>query len=133
MEISVKQSQKAIIWLCMAHFVCDIYTGFLNPIMPFIAAKLGFSMAVATVILSISQICSNMFQPVFGFFADNILHRFFIFWGLLPLFCCSCFWNSLFCWSFCSFMLLSPVLHCRYISPGLKRRIFAHTAKHLMS
>ena len=83
MEISVKQSQKAIIWLCMAHFVCDIYTGFLNPIMPFIAAKLGFSMAVATVILSISQICSNMFQPVFGFFADNILHRFFIFWGLI--------------------------------------------------
>ena len=83
MEISVKQSQKAIIWLCMAHFVCDIYTGFLNPIMPFIAAKLGFSMAIATVILSISQICSNMFQPVFGFFADNILHRFFIFWGLI--------------------------------------------------
>lgn len=83
MEISVKQSQKAIIWLCLAHMACDIYTGFVNPIMPFIAAKLGFSMAIATVILSISQICSNMFQPVFGFLADNILHRFFIFWGLI--------------------------------------------------
>ncbi len=83
MEISVKQSQKAIIWLCLAHMACDIYTGFVNPIMPFIAAKLGFSMAIATVILSISQICSNMFQPVFGFMADNILHRFFIFWGLI--------------------------------------------------
>lgn len=83
MEISVKQTQKAIIWLCLAHLACDIYTGFLNPIMPFIAAKLGFSMAIATVIISISQICSNMFQPVFGFLADNILHRFFIFWGLI--------------------------------------------------
>ena len=83
MEISAKQTKKAIIWLCMAHFVCDIYTGFLNPIMPFIAAKLGFSMAVATVIISVSHICSSMLQPLFGFFADNILHRFFIFWGLI--------------------------------------------------
>ncbi len=83
MEISVKQTKKAILWLCLAHLSCDIYTGFLNPIMPFIAAKLGFSMAVAAVIISVSHICSNMFQPVFGFIADNILHRFFIFWGLI--------------------------------------------------
>ena len=83
MEISIKQTKKAIIWLCLAHLACDIYTGFLNPIMPFIAAKLGFSMAIATIIISISHICSNMFQPVFGFIADNILHRFFIFWGLI--------------------------------------------------
>lgn len=83
MEISVKQTKKAILWLCMAHMTCDIYTGFLNPIMPFIASKLGFSMAIAAVIISISHICSSMLQPVFGFFADNILHRFFIFWGLI--------------------------------------------------
>lgn len=83
MEISVEQAKNAIIWLCIAHFVCDIYTGFLNPIMPFIAAKLGFSMAVAAVIISIAHICSSMLQPIFGFFADNILHRFFIFWGLV--------------------------------------------------
>ena len=82
-ELSVKQTQKAIIWLCAAHLTCDIYTGFLNPIMPFIAAKLGFSMAVATVIISVSHICSSMLQPIFGYFADNILHRFFIFWGLI--------------------------------------------------
>jgi len=76
-------SKKAIVWLCLGHFVCDIYTGFLNPIMPFIAAKLGFSMAIATVIISISHICSSMLQPLFGFFADNMLKRFFIFWGLI--------------------------------------------------
>lgn len=83
MEISVRQSRNAIIWLCLAHLACDIYTGFLNPIMPFIASKLGFSMAVAAVIISISHICSSMLQPIFGFFADNILHRFFVFWGLI--------------------------------------------------
>lgn len=79
----IQNSKNAIIWLCLAHLVADVYSGFLNPIMPFIASKLGFTMAVATVIISISHICSSMLQPIFGFFADNILKRFFIFWGLI--------------------------------------------------
>lgn len=76
-------TKRAIIWLCLAHLIVDVYSGFLNPIMPFIATKLGFTMATATVIISISHICSSMLQPIFGFFADNILKRFFIFWGLI--------------------------------------------------
>lgn len=83
MNISEKQTKQAILWLCSAHLVCDVYSGFLNPIMPFIASKLGFSMAIATVLMAITQICSNMLQPIFGFFADNIYKRFFIFWGLI--------------------------------------------------
>lgn len=79
----MQNAKKAIIWLCLGHLIADVYSGFLNPIMPFIASKLGFTMAVATVIISISHICSSMLQPVFGFFADNILKRFFIFWGLI--------------------------------------------------
>ena len=79
MKNIVQNSKTAIIWLSVAHLVNDIYTGFLNPLMPFIAAKLGFTMGVATVLVAITQICSNMFQPIFGFFADNILKRFFIF------------------------------------------------------
>ena len=79
----LQNSKNAIIWLCAAHLVADVYSGFLNPIMPFIASKLGFTMAIATMIISISHICSSMFQPIFGFFADNILKRFFIFWGLI--------------------------------------------------
>ena len=71
------------IWLNAAHFVNDIYTGMLNPIMPFVAAKLGITMAVATIVLSLSHICASLLQPIFGFFADNIRKRSFIFWGLL--------------------------------------------------
>lgn len=71
------------IWLSGAHFVNDVYTGFLNPIMPFIAAKVGISMAIATIILSMSHIFSSLMQPIFGFFADNITKRMFIFWGLI--------------------------------------------------
>ena len=79
----MQSSKNAVVWLCLAHLLADVYGGFLNPIMPFIAAKLSFPMAVATVIISISHICSSMLQPLFGFFADNILKRFFIFWGLI--------------------------------------------------
>lgn len=78
-----KTSIKAITWLSTAHFINDAYSGFLNPIMPFLAAKIGITMAIATVILSIAQVCASIFQPIFGFFADNILKRAFIFWGLI--------------------------------------------------
>ena len=78
-----KEDKKAITWLTLAHLANDTYSGFLNPIMPFIAAKLSFSVAVAAVIMSIAQICASMLQPIFGFFADNMLKRFFIFWGLI--------------------------------------------------
>lgn len=83
MKNFVQNNKSAVIWLCSAHFVCDIYGGFLNPLMPFIAAKLGFTMALATILMAITQICSNMLQPIFGFFADNILKRFFVFWGVI--------------------------------------------------
>lgn len=75
--------KKPLIWLSSAHFMNDIYTGMLNPIMPFIAVKLSISMAIATVIISLSHIFSSLLQPLFGFFADNITKRAFVFWGLL--------------------------------------------------
>ncbi len=81
--LNIKKDNLPTIWLNTAHFVNDIYTGMLNPIMPFISVKLGISMAVATIVLSMSHICASLLQPIFGFFADNILKRVFIFWGLL--------------------------------------------------
>ena len=83
MKKTIPNNTSAIAWLSSAHLMCDVYGGFLNPIMPFIAAKLGFTMALATVLMAITQICSNMLQPIFGFFADNILKRFFVFWGVI--------------------------------------------------
>lgn len=75
--------RKTQFWLNSAHFTNDIYTGMLNPIMPFIAMKLGITMAIATIVLSLSHICASLLQPVFGFFADNLQKRAFIFWGIL--------------------------------------------------
>lgn len=75
--------RKTLIWLDGAHFINDIYTGFLNPIMPFIAEQVKISMPVATIILSCSHIFSSLLQPYFGFFADKMRKRALIFWGLL--------------------------------------------------
>ena len=69
--------------LSLGHFITDAYSGFLNPIMPFIAAKIGISMAVATILISISNLTSSLSQPFFGYIADCWKRRFFIFWGML--------------------------------------------------
>lgn len=83
MKNNLPQNKRALTWLSGAHFVNDVYTGVLNPIMPFIAAKIGISMAIATVVLTVSHVFSSLMQPLFGFFADNIEKRSFIFWGLI--------------------------------------------------
>jgi len=74
---------KVIAALSAGHFILDAYSGFLNPIMPFIAAKIGITMTFAALLISISNLISSLSQPLFGFIADKIHHRFFIFWGLL--------------------------------------------------
>ena len=81
--IYTKEERKPQIWFCTGHFLNDVYTGFLNPIMPFIAEQVRISMPLATIILSCSHIFSSMFQPFFGFFADNMRKRALIFWGLI--------------------------------------------------
>ena len=75
-------NKKAVYWLSSAHGIIDIYSGMLSPIMPFIAAKMGFSLAIATMIISISQAIASTLQPVFGYFSDITKKRVFIFWGL---------------------------------------------------
>lgn len=78
-----KEERKPQVWLCGAHFINDIYTGVLNPIMPFVAEQVRISMPVATIILSCSHIFASLLQPFFGFFADKMRKRALIFWGLI--------------------------------------------------
>ena len=77
------ENKKTPAVLSAAHFILDAYSGFLNPIMPFIAAKIGITMTFAAILISISNITSSLSQPLFGYIADKIRHRFFIFWGML--------------------------------------------------
>ena len=80
---NTQENKKAVIWLTLGHGMVDSYAGFINPILPFIATKLGITLAVAACAYSISHLFSSLIQPVFGFFADKLHKRFFIFWGTL--------------------------------------------------
>ncbi|MBR1753473.1 MFS transporter [bacterium] len=77
------ESKKAVCWLSCAHGITDIYSGFLSPLMPFIAVKIGFSLAVATMVMSVSQALASTIQPLFGYIADISKKRSLIFWGLI--------------------------------------------------
>lgn len=78
-----EENKKAVAWLTLGHGVADCYSGFINPILPFITANIGITLGIATCALSIAQLFSSMMQPVFGFIADKCSKRFFIFWGIL--------------------------------------------------
>ncbi|MBR6163150.1 MFS transporter [bacterium] len=77
------KNKLAVKSLSLGHFTVDAYSGFLNPVMPFIAANIGISMTVATMIMSVASIVGSCSQPFFGYIADGWKRRFFIFWGLL--------------------------------------------------
>ena len=70
-------------YLAAGHFILDVYSGFLNPIMPFIAAKIGIGVAITTVLMSISYLLSSLMQPFFGYLSDKYKRRFFIIFGLI--------------------------------------------------
>ena len=74
-----EENKKAVAWLTLGHGMADSYSGFINPILPFIVANIGTTLAAATCALSASQLFSSMMQPVFGFIADKWRKRFFIF------------------------------------------------------
>ena len=79
----LQENKKAVIWLMLGHGMADSYSGFINPILPFIVANIGSTLAMATCAMSASQLFSSMMQPVFGFIADKWRKRFFIFWGII--------------------------------------------------
>lgn len=82
-DFGEQKNKQAVKFLTIGHFMIDSYAGFLAPLLPFIAAQIGISLALAGSVISISHLLSSMTQPFFGFLADKIKKRFFIFWGML--------------------------------------------------
>lgn len=87
-----KPNIKATSLLSLGHVTVDTYGGFITPLLPFIATKLGVSIAIISMILSISHLASSIMQPVFGYISDSMTKRFFIFWGLIFA---SCFFSMI--------------------------------------
>lgn len=80
----VKNVDKtAIIGLGAGHFMVDWYASLLIPLYPAIVAKLGISLSLISSIIAFGHLLSSMLQPLFGFIADKMCHRTFMFWGLI--------------------------------------------------
>jgi FSR family fosmidomycin resistance protein-like MFS transporter len=69
--------------LAGGHLVADLYSGFIFPILPYIAKRLDISLPMAGLIISLSGLSSSFLQPVYGYFSDKISRRFFVVWGLI--------------------------------------------------
>lgn len=82
MEILSSQ-KRALFGLSLGHFSVDLYAALIVPLYPFITGKLGINLAKISLIIAIGHLVSSMIQPLFGFIADKLRHRFFMIWGLV--------------------------------------------------
>lgn len=74
---------KAVAILSAGHLFSDMYGGFINPIMPLIAVKLGISLGFVGLMYTISSLSASLLQPFFGYLSDVLTKRFFVFWGIV--------------------------------------------------
>ena len=74
---------RGLFGLSLGHFVLDSYAAILIPLYPFIAQRLEINITTISFVIALGHSISSIMQPVFGYFADNISKRFFMFWGLI--------------------------------------------------
>ncbi len=77
------KSSRAFFGLSLGHFNIDLYAALLTPLYPMITTKLGINLASISLIIALGHLVSSMLQPVFGYIADKLHHRFFMVWGLI--------------------------------------------------
>ncbi len=74
-----------------AHFVSDMYPGFLAPLLPLLMLQHDFSITFAGIIASVSSFANSFTQPLFGYLSDRFNRRIFVIFGplLSAVFYCS--------------------------------------------
>ncbi len=64
-----------VITISFAHFVHDVYTSFLAPILPLLIEKFSLSLSFVS-FLTVIQRVPSLFNPVVGYFSDNFPIRY---------------------------------------------------------
>jgi len=67
----------SVITISITHFVHDIYTSFLAPLLPLLIEKFDISLKMAS-LLSIVRNIPSLLNPLFGLMADKVSLRYFI-------------------------------------------------------
>lgn len=80
-EGKVERSFIAAMYLALGHFVIDLYTAFLPPLLPLLVDKFKISFTSASLLATILSLSASLTQPVFGFLFDKLGGRKMIIWG----------------------------------------------------
>ncbi len=69
--------QSKVLLLSFCHFIHDVYSSFLAPLLPFLIEKFGLSLTQAGFLSTVMQLPALM-NPYIGKLADRISVRYFI-------------------------------------------------------
>ncbi|NPV07665.1 MAG: MFS transporter [Anaerolineae bacterium] len=74
---------KAVLTLALGHASADFYPGYLPSVLPYLIAKLGFSLTVAGGLASLQSFATSLIQPLLGYLVDARRPRPYAAWGLV--------------------------------------------------
>lgn len=75
--------KKKIVIVSMGHLACDINSGALPAILPFLIAEYGFGYKAAAGLMFAYSCLSSVIQPVFGYISDKLSKPWFMLAGVL--------------------------------------------------
>ncbi|MGI6207455.1 MAG: MFS transporter [Anaerolineae bacterium] len=74
---------RAVLTLAFGHASADFYPGYLPTVLPYLIAKLGFSLTVAGGLASLQSFATSLIQPLLGYLVDARQPRPYAAWGLV--------------------------------------------------
>ena len=83
MNETAKADMKIILALTLVHFAGDLYSSFVNPLLPVFAQRFSLSLTEVGLISGISRFLAFVVQPSAGYFADHYRTRLFVLGGPL--------------------------------------------------
>ena len=80
-SIQEPMQKDRVALLSAAHFINDIYPGFVPPLLPLLMSRVGFGLAAAGALISIMTVFNSLVQPLFGHYADRSKSPYLIIFG----------------------------------------------------
>ncbi len=82
-RVSRGATRRVVIAVGVAHFVNDLYSSFLSPLLPRLMGNLGMSIAVAATLAMTWSLAASLLQPAAGYVADRYGRKLFVIGGPL--------------------------------------------------
>lgn len=81
-------NRKSILFICFCHFFCDVNTGSLPAMLPYLREAHGLSYSMTSGLMLANASLSSVLQPLFGLWADRRPRLWYMPLGILTAGCC---------------------------------------------